>query len=110
MGKPFFASGASASIMEDSTSAVKEEANAETVDLSAADDTHCAGDYEGLVYAGHIVQHFDVNRDAEEALEADKEAAAVRAKELFKNVGRNTILGAVTGCPGIVFGVGGAVA
>lgn len=71
------------------------------------------GEYEGMTAEGQPVQHFDLERDAEESVEADQETKAVKAKEFAKtmsgNMARNMTLSAVTGAPGIVFGVGSAV-
>jgi hypothetical protein len=93
------------------SSVKKENVGGASVDIKSVDE------YEGMTYwtphgppYGQIVQHFDLTRDAEEASEPDKEAAAVKAKEFFTNVAKNTTIGAVTGAPGIVFGAGGAIA
>jgi len=67
-----------------------------------------------MLAEGLMVQHFDLERDAEEEQEADQESKAVKAKEMFKkvagNMAKNMTLGAITGAPGLVFGVGSAVA
>ncbi|KAL1528338.1 hypothetical protein AB1Y20_009692 [Prymnesium parvum] len=61
-------------------------------------------------FEGLPVQHFDPKRDEETPAErANKELLAVKTKNVAKMVGRNLALGAVTGAPGIIFGVAGIV-
>ena len=82
--------------------------------MSEEDIDSVAEQLAHLSFDGMQIQHFDLARDVEEAQEADhvswKAKVFSTVTQIAPKMAVGSALGAITGAPGIVFGVSGAIA